>query len=107
MSELALQPVLPFSYTIFAAVAGVAKIRAHTDERPFLGGRLMKVLTADGGIGGRALVLCLHTLGVGLYWGIRFWLCCVRCSAKSRQRQALSTLDDRLLDDIGVSRQQA
>jgi uncharacterized protein YjiS (DUF1127 family) len=30
-----------------------------------------------------------------------------RCSARSRQRQALAQLDDRLLDDIGVTRQQA
>jgi uncharacterized protein YjiS (DUF1127 family) len=32
---------------------------------------------------------------------------CARCSARSRQRQALSQLDDRLLEDIGVTRQQA
>jgi uncharacterized protein YjiS (DUF1127 family) len=39
-------------------------------------------------------------------WGT-FWRWCARCSARSRQREALSGLDDRLLDDIGVSRQQA
>jgi uncharacterized protein YjiS (DUF1127 family) len=39
-------------------------------------------------------------------WGT-FWRWCARCSARSRQREALSGLDNRLLDDIGVSRQQA
>jgi uncharacterized protein YjiS (DUF1127 family) len=42
-----------------------------------------------------------------LFWGTRFWRWCARCSARSRQREALSKLDDRLLDDIGVTRQQA
>jgi uncharacterized protein YjiS (DUF1127 family) len=42
-----------------------------------------------------------------LFWGARFWHWCARCSARSRQRQALSTLDDRLLDDIGVTQQEA
>jgi uncharacterized protein YjiS (DUF1127 family) len=37
-------------------------------------------------------------------WFLRWW---VRCSARSRQRQALAQLDDRLLEDIGVTRQQA
>jgi uncharacterized protein YjiS (DUF1127 family) len=40
-------------------------------------------------------------------WGTRFWRWCVRCSARSRQRKALSGLDDDLLEDIGVTRQQA
>ena len=40
-------------------------------------------------------------------WGTWFWRWCARCSARSRQREALSTLDDRLLEDIGVTRQQA
>ena len=39
-------------------------------------------------------------------WGT-FWRWCTRCSGRSRQREALSSLDDRLLDDIGVTRQQA
>jgi uncharacterized protein YjiS (DUF1127 family) len=39
-------------------------------------------------------------------WGA-LWRWCARCSARSRQREALSGLDDRLLDDIGVTRQQA
>jgi uncharacterized protein YjiS (DUF1127 family) len=39
-------------------------------------------------------------------WGM-FWRWCIRCSARSRQRQALSSLDDRLLEDIGVTRQEA
>jgi uncharacterized protein YjiS (DUF1127 family) len=39
-------------------------------------------------------------------WGV-LWRWYARCSARSRQREALSTLDDRLLDDIGVTRQQA
>ena len=41
------------------------------------------------------------------FWGTRFWRWCARCSARSRQREALSRLDDRLLEDIGVTRQQA
>lgn len=40
-------------------------------------------------------------------WEIRFLRWCARCSARSRQREALSKLDDRLLDDIGVTRRQA
>jgi len=40
-------------------------------------------------------------------WLTRFWRECARRSARSRQRRALSHLDDRLLDDIGVTRQQA
>jgi uncharacterized protein YjiS (DUF1127 family) len=43
----------------------------------------------------------------GPIWGVWFWRWCVRCSALSRQREALSGLDDRLLEDIGVTRQQA
>jgi uncharacterized protein YjiS (DUF1127 family) len=39
-------------------------------------------------------------------WGT-FWRWCTRCSSRARQREALSSLDDRLLDDIGVTRQQA
>jgi uncharacterized protein YjiS (DUF1127 family) len=35
------------------------------------------------------------------------WHWCAGCSGRSRQREALSNLDDRLLDDIGVTRQQA
>jgi uncharacterized protein YjiS (DUF1127 family) len=42
-----------------------------------------------------------------LSWGAQLWRWCARCSARSRQREALSSLDDRLLDDIGVTRQQA
>ena len=42
-----------------------------------------------------------------LFWGTRFWRWCAWCSARSRQREALSRLDDRLLEDIGVTRQQA
>jgi uncharacterized protein YjiS (DUF1127 family) len=40
-------------------------------------------------------------------WRARFWRWCARCSSRARQRAALSDLDDRLLDDIGVTRQQA
>jgi uncharacterized protein YjiS (DUF1127 family) len=40
-------------------------------------------------------------------WDTRFLRWCARCSARSRQRQALAKLDDRLLEDIGVTRQQA
>jgi uncharacterized protein YjiS (DUF1127 family) len=40
-------------------------------------------------------------------WEIRFFRWCARSSARSRQREALSKLDDRLLDDIGVTRRQA
>jgi uncharacterized protein YjiS (DUF1127 family) len=39
--------------------------------------------------------------------GTRFLLWCVRCSERSRQRQALAELDDHHLKDIGVTRQQA
>jgi uncharacterized protein YjiS (DUF1127 family) len=41
------------------------------------------------------------------YGRTRFWRWCARRSARSRQREALSRLDDRLLEDIGVTRQQA
>ena len=43
----------------------------------------------------------------GLSWDTRFWRWCSQCSALPRQRAALSRLDDSLLDDIGVTRQQA
>jgi uncharacterized protein YjiS (DUF1127 family) len=42
-----------------------------------------------------------------LFWGTRFWRWCARCSARSQQREALSSLDDHDLKDIGVTRQQA
>jgi uncharacterized protein YjiS (DUF1127 family) len=42
-----------------------------------------------------------------LFWRTRFLYWCVWCSDRSRQRDALSKLDDRLLRDIGVTRQQA
>jgi uncharacterized protein YjiS (DUF1127 family) len=48
--------------------------------------------------------------GAGTYrpgWAIRFLNWCAWCSARSRQRQALAQLDDRLLRDIGKTRQQA
>jgi len=40
-------------------------------------------------------------------WATRFLLWCARCSARSRQRQALAELDDHFLKDIGVTWQQA
>ncbi|WP_374991480.1 DUF1127 domain-containing protein [Bradyrhizobium sp. LHD-71] len=40
-------------------------------------------------------------------WGTRFLSWCVWCSDRFRQRKALSKLDDRLLNDIGKTRQQA
>jgi uncharacterized protein YjiS (DUF1127 family) len=40
-------------------------------------------------------------------WETRFLRWCGRCSARSRQRQALAQLDDRLLRDIGKTRQEA
>jgi uncharacterized protein YjiS (DUF1127 family) len=40
-------------------------------------------------------------------WGLRFLLWCVRCSERSRQRQALAELDDHHLKDIGKTRQEA
>jgi len=40
-------------------------------------------------------------------WATWFLLWCVRCSERSRQRQALAELDDHALKDIGVTRQQA
>ena len=41
------------------------------------------------------------------FWGTRFLYWCIWCSDRSRQRDALSKLDDRLLKDIGVTQQQA
>jgi uncharacterized protein YjiS (DUF1127 family) len=40
-------------------------------------------------------------------WGLRFLHWCVRCSERSRQRQALAELDDHHLKDIGKTRQEA
>jgi uncharacterized protein YjiS (DUF1127 family) len=42
-----------------------------------------------------------------LGWGIRFLLWYVRCSERSRQRQALAKLDDHFLKDIGKTRPEA
>ena len=42
-----------------------------------------------------------------LGWGLRFLHWCVECSERSRQRQALSELDDHFLKDIGKTRQEA
>jgi uncharacterized protein YjiS (DUF1127 family) len=42
-----------------------------------------------------------------LGWGLRFLRWCAWCSARSRQRQALAELDDRLLRDIGKTRPEA
>ncbi|XIA66450.1 DUF1127 domain-containing protein [Bradyrhizobium sp. TZ2] len=39
--------------------------------------------------------------------GLRFLSWCVRCSERSRQRQALAELDDHHLKDIGKTRQEA
>jgi uncharacterized protein YjiS (DUF1127 family) len=43
------------------------------------------------------------------FWGscVRFWRWCAECSERSRQREALSQLDDDDLKDIGMTRQQA
>jgi uncharacterized protein YjiS (DUF1127 family) len=38
---------------------------------------------------------------------MQFWRWCASCSARSRQRGALAELDDHLLEDIGITRQQA
>jgi uncharacterized protein YjiS (DUF1127 family) len=40
-------------------------------------------------------------------WAARFLHWCAWCSARSRQRQALAELDDRLLKDIGKTRKEA
>ena len=40
-------------------------------------------------------------------WGTRVLFWCAWCSERSRQRDALSKLDDRLLNDVGITRQQA
>ncbi|MBR1125418.1 DUF1127 domain-containing protein [Bradyrhizobium lablabi] len=40
-------------------------------------------------------------------WGLRFLHWCVRCSERSRQRQALAELDDHFLKDIGKTRPEA
>ncbi|MDE5451703.1 DUF1127 domain-containing protein [Bradyrhizobium sp. CSA112] len=42
-----------------------------------------------------------------LEWGLRFLNWCVRCSERSRQRQALAELDDHHLKDIGKTRPEA
>jgi uncharacterized protein YjiS (DUF1127 family) len=42
-----------------------------------------------------------------LPWGTRCWRWYARCSARSRQRQALAQLDDRALKDVGITREQA
>jgi uncharacterized protein YjiS (DUF1127 family) len=42
-----------------------------------------------------------------LFWGTRLRRWCTQCSLRSRQRQALSQLDDNALKDIGVTRRQA
>jgi uncharacterized protein YjiS (DUF1127 family) len=72
----------------------------------------MKILIVGGGIGAGRRTATVY----GNYdraktrrssWGARFWRWCAGCSARSRQREALSELDDRLLEDIGVTWQQA
>jgi uncharacterized protein YjiS (DUF1127 family) len=50
---------------------------------------------------------CSQTRLLGPDWLTRFWWECARWSERSRQRRALSYLDDRLLNDIGVTRPQA
>lgn len=50
---------------------------------------------------------CDRPTALRMSWVTRFWRWCAWCSARSRQRKALWTLDDRLLKDIGVTRQQA
>jgi uncharacterized protein YjiS (DUF1127 family) len=50
---------------------------------------------------------CSRRRILGPIWGARFWRWCAWCSSRSRQREALSRLDDRLLEDINVTRQQA
>jgi uncharacterized protein YjiS (DUF1127 family) len=42
-----------------------------------------------------------------LFWGTRLWRWYARCSARSRERQALMQLDDRDLKDMGMTREQA
>jgi uncharacterized protein YjiS (DUF1127 family) len=66
----------------------------------------MKILIVDGGIG-TASGNYERAKTQQLTWRTRFWRWCARCSARSRQREALAELDGRLLDDIGVTRQQA
>jgi uncharacterized protein YjiS (DUF1127 family) len=56
-------------------------------------------VVAPSGSGGAAIAR--------FFWDTRFWRWCARCSARSRQREALLRLDDHLLEDIGVTRQQA
>lgn len=41
------------------------------------------------------------------FWGMRIWRWCAACSDRSRQRTKLAELDNHLLEDIGVARQQA
>jgi uncharacterized protein YjiS (DUF1127 family) len=75
-------------------------------------GEVMKVLIADSGIDARRRTTSAYgnydrAKTQRLTWGAWFWRWCARCSSRSRQREALSSLDDHLLDDIGVTRQQA
>jgi uncharacterized protein YjiS (DUF1127 family) len=72
-------------------------------------GEVMKLLIEHGGFGTSHIAYRSYDRAnvPRLTRGTRFWRWCARCSARSRQREALSTLDDRLLDDIGVTRQQA
>jgi uncharacterized protein YjiS (DUF1127 family) len=83
-----------------------------TPETALLKGEVMKVLIMGAGIGTRRKTATAY----GNYdraksrpssWGSLLWRWCARCSARSRQRDALLELDARLLDDIGVTRQQA
>jgi uncharacterized protein YjiS (DUF1127 family) len=83
-----------------------------TSEPALLKGEAMKILIVGGGIGasGRTAIAYGSYDGAKTRrssWGMRFWRWCARCSARSRQREALLGLDGRLLEDIGVTRQQA
>jgi uncharacterized protein YjiS (DUF1127 family) len=89
-----------------------------TPETALLKGEVMKVLIMGAGIGTRRKTATAYghyeraksrqaSWGTRGTWRARVWRWCARCSARSRQREALSELDARLLDDIGVTRQQA
>jgi uncharacterized protein YjiS (DUF1127 family) len=73
-------------------------LNVHTKEEP-LDVTTRRTATASGNYGGAKTQ--------PLFWCTLLWRWCARCSARSRQRQALAQLDDRDLKDIGITRQQA
>jgi uncharacterized protein YjiS (DUF1127 family) len=83
---------------------------ARPDHRPWLVVRrtimsIIRWLTSRKGAAASSHHADAKTCRPG--WKTRFVRWCAKCSARSRQRQALAELDDDHLKDIGVTRQQA